>query len=206
MSRRVLLLTALLTVMPSIPGWAQQPEPASNQNPQSETHNALRALKKRLVDAMNKNDIDGMLAELHPNVVITWQNAEVSRGHKGVREYLERMTKGSNAIVRGYHADIDVDALTALYGDNTGIAYGSSVEQFDLAAGTSFTLHGRWSATMVKENGRWLLASVHASSNLFDNPLVAAARKSLYVGVGVSFVLALIIGWFLGRRSSRAKA
>lgn len=204
MSKRVVCLTAFLAVFCTLPA---RPQPATPPGPaNADVHNALRALKTRLVDAMNRSDIDGMLAELHPNVVITWQNAEVSRGHKGVREYLERMTKGPSPIVHGYHADIDVDDLTTLYGDNTGVAYGSSVETFDLAGGRKFTLHGRWSATMVRENGRWLLANVHASSNLFDNPLVDAAKKTLYLGVLISFLIALLIGWLIGRRSSRARA
>jgi ketosteroid isomerase-like protein len=178
--------------------------PLFAQEPNAEIHNALRALKARLVAAMNKNDIDGILAELHPNVIVTWQNAEVSRGHKGVREYLERMTRGPHAAVRGYHGEFEADDLTTLYGDKSGIAFGNSTERFDLVGGKSFTLHGRWSATLVKENGRWLLSSVHASSNLFDNPLVSAAKKALYAGVLISFVVALLIGWFIGRRS-RAK-
>jgi len=205
MRKRVLFVTGLLIAMSSLTASTQEAQPPAGQEPQAAVHDALRALKTRLVSAMNKNDIDGMLAELHPNVVITWQNAEVSRGHKGVREYLERMTKGPAAVVRAYHAEIEVDDLTTLYGDNTGIAYGSSLEKFDLVGGRSFTLHGRWSATMVRENGRWWLASIHASSNLFDNPLVAAARTALYVGLVVSFLVALLIGWLIGRRSARAK-
>jgi ketosteroid isomerase-like protein len=193
MKKRAIFLTVFLAW--TFPAWTQ---PA--------IHDALRALRGRLVTAMNKNDIDGILAELHPNVVVTWQNAEVSRGPAGVRAYLERMTKGPNPIVRGYHAEINVDDLTTLYGENTGVAYGSSVENFDLAGGQSFTLHGRWSATMVRENGRWLLASVHASSNLFDNPLLNAAKKFLYLGIAVSFLVALLIGWFVGRRFSKPAA
>ncbi len=193
MKKRAIFLTVFLAW--TVPAWTQ---PA--------IHDALRALRGRLLTAMNKNDINGILAELHPNVVVTWQNAEVSRGPAGVRAYLERMTKGPNPIVRGYHAEINVDDLTTLYGENTGVAYGSSVENFDLAGGQSFTLHGRWSATMVRENGRWLLASVHASSNLFDNPLLNAAKKFLYLGIAVSFLAALLMGWFVGRRFSKPAA
>jgi hypothetical protein len=176
------------------------------QEPQAPIHDALRQLKARLVVAMNKNDIDGIVRELHPNVVITWQNAEVSRGPQGVRAYLERMTKGPNKAVRGYHAEIEVDDLTTLYGDNTGVAYGSSVERFDLVSGRTFTLHGRWSATMVRENGRWLLASVHASSNLFDNPLVDATRKMLLLALAGSALVAFICGLVFGRRTRKVRA
>jgi ketosteroid isomerase-like protein len=196
MNKSVILLSGLLMACTA----------AFAQEPNASIHDALRALRGRLLTAMNKNDIPGILAELHPNVVVTWQNAEVSRGPAGVRAYLERMTKGPNPIVRGYHADINVDDLTTLYGDNTGVAYGSSVERFDLAGGQSFTLHGRWSATMVRENGRWLLASVHASSNLFNNPLLNATRKTIYVGALDSVLAALLIGWFVGRRFSRTGA
>jgi hypothetical protein len=198
MKMKVLFLTIVLAAF--VPGYA------TPQEPNAPIHDALRQLRGRLLTAMNKNDIDGMLAELHPNVVVTWQNAEVSKGPQGVREYLERMTKGPSSVVRGYHAEINVDDLTTLYGDKTGVAYGSSVERFDMRGGQTFTLRGRWSATMVNENGRWLLASVHASSNLFDNPLLNAAKQSLYIAVAVSFILALLIGLFIGRRSSRAKA
>ena len=192
--KRVLVTIALFTALTV----------HASPEPNADVHNALRQLKTRMVAAMNRNDIDAMLAELHPDVVITWQNAEVSRGREAVRAYLVRNTRGANPIVKSYHADIDVDQLTALYGGDTGIAYGSSTERFDLRGGMNFTLHGRWSATMVNDHGRWLLASVHASSNLFDNPLVSATKKMLYVAVTIAFVVALVLGWFLGRRRAAA--
>ncbi|HKR66818.1 MAG TPA: nuclear transport factor 2 family protein, partial [Thermoanaerobaculia bacterium] len=87
---------AVLVICCALPAIAQEPDAA--------VHNALRALKARLVDAINRNDIDAILAELHPNVVVTWQNAEVSHGRDQVRAYLERTTRGPNPIVNRYHA------------------------------------------------------------------------------------------------------
>ena len=68
--------------------------PMSSQAPplkDEAVHNELRALRDGLIDAMNKGDIDRELAYMHPNVVVTWHNAEVSRGRDGVRAYLTRM-------------------------------------------------------------------------------------------------------------------
>ena len=178
MKKRALSMAGLLVTLLLMP-MSSAAELIPVAEPNHEIHNALRGLRDRLLDATNKKDIDGILAEMHPNVVVTWQNAEVSHGKQAVRAYLERMLKGPNPIVKSYGATVNVDDLTTLYGPNTGVAYGSSVETFDLASGQKFTMHGRWSATMVNENGRWLLASVHASSNLFDNPLLNAAKKSL---------------------------
>jgi hypothetical protein len=163
-------------------------------------HAALRLLREELLGSVRKMDIEGIIRNLHPNIVVTWQNAEVSRGHQGVREYLNRMLGGTNPFVKSFKTEVNVDELTALYGESTGIAFGSSIDQFDLAAGQKFTLHGRWTATLIKVDGKWLVAGMHASTNLFDNPLLNAAKRSLYAAAGASFIIALGFGWFLGRR------
>ena len=150
---------------------------ASIQAPAVEaTHNALRAMRDGLMDAVNKSDIDQELTYLTTNVVITWHNAEVSRGREGVRDYYNRMLNGPNKVVADFHAEVNVDELTILYGENTGIAFGSSVEHFKLTNGRSFDLKGRWTATMVKEDGRWLVAGLHVSTNIFDNVMLDMAK------------------------------
>jgi ketosteroid isomerase-like protein len=157
-----------------------------------------------MLDAMKKGDIERELTYLHPNVVVTWQNAQVSRGRDGVRDYLNHMLKGSNKVVSSFNTDINVDELTILYGGDTGISFGSSREQIGFAGGSSVDYNGRWSATLVKEDGKWLIASLHASTNLFDNPFLATARRVMYgVGAG-ALIIGLALGFFLGRRRKGA--
>jgi len=164
------------------------------------THNELRALRDGVLDAMNKGDIDRQLSYLHTNVVVTWHNAEVSRGREGVRAYYNRLTSGPEKMVSAFRASITVDELTILHGDSTGIAFGSSTENFTLTSGRDFQLKGRWSATLVKEGGRWLIASLHASTNIFDNTLLNLAKKTaIWVGVFGLFG-GVVLGWLLGRR------
>jgi ketosteroid isomerase-like protein len=136
--------------------------------------------------------------------VITWHNAEVSRGRDGVRAYMDRMLNGPNKVVESYKADVNVDELTILYGGDTGISFGSAIEHFKMANGKTMDLPARWSATLVKENGQWLIANLHASDNLFDNPLLNAAKAALYWVGGAGLLLGLVIGFFLGRRGRRA--
>jgi ketosteroid isomerase-like protein len=142
-------------------------------------HNELRAVRDGLLAGMNKGDIEAQLAYLHTNVVVTWHNAEVSRGHEGVRKYLDRMLKGSNKVVEKFSADVTVDELSILYGGDTAIAFGSAQERFTLAGGRQFDFTGRWSATLVKEGGKWLIANLHTSNNIFDNALLNAAKRML---------------------------
>jgi ketosteroid isomerase-like protein len=180
---------------------------ASSQAPPPKdeaVHNELRALRDGLIDAMNKGDIDRELAFMHPNVVVTWHNAEVSRGRDGVRAYLTRMLSGPNKVVSSYSATVDVDELTILYGGSTGISFGSAIEHFKLNDGRMLDLPARWSATVVKDGDKWLIASLHASDNLFDNPLLALAKRTAYWAGGAALVVGLIAGFAIGRRRKRA--
>jgi len=164
------------------------------------THNELRALRDGLLEAMNKGDIERQLSYLHTNVVITWHNAEVSRGREGVRAYFNKMTGGPDKLVDKFSAEVTVEELTILYGDDTGISFGSSIEHFKLTSGRSFDLKGRWTATLVKENGHWLIASLHVSTNIFDNTLLNLAKRSVIWVALLSLVVGMITGWLLTRK------
>lgn len=190
-----------------MPASSQAPPKAPPQAPPANdeaTHNELRALRDGLIDAMNKGDIERELTYLEPNVVVTWHNAEVSRGRDGVRAYLTRMLSGPNKVVSGYSANVQVDELTILYGGDTGISFGSAVEHLTLSNGTALDLPARWSATLVKTGDKWLVASLHASDNLFDNPVLAMAKRTAYWAGGICLVVGLLIGMLLGKARKKA--
>jgi uncharacterized protein (TIGR02246 family) len=194
---RALIAALFLLSLTSLPSLAQTPADEA-------THNELRALRDGILDAMSKGDVERELTYFHPNVVVTWHNAEVSRGRDGVRKYLRRMLEGPHRKVDRFNADVNVDALTVLYGDDTGISYGSAVEHFTLKGGRELALPARWSATLVKDGNRWLIASLHASDNLFDNPLLNLARKAAWWAGGLGLLAGAGLGFALGRRRRRA--
>lgn len=195
---KTLIAVLVFLCLAVLPVWSQTP-------PKDEAvHNELRALRDGLIDAMNKGDIDRELAYMHPNVVVTWHNAEVSRGRDGVRAYLTRMLSGPNKVVSSYSATVEVDELTILYSGDTGISFGSAVEHFKLNNGTTLDLPARWSATLIKEGDKWLIASLHASDNLFNNPLLDMAKRTAYWAGGISLIVGLLAGLVIGK--SRKKA
>ena len=189
----VILLTAVFLATP-IFARAQTPKP------EDPAHAELRQLRDKLLAAMNKSDLEGILGVLHTNVVITWHNAEVSRGRDGVRAYYNRIMSGPDKYVESFNCNLNVDELTILYGGNTGISFGSADEQYTLASGKKLSVKGRWTATLLKEGGQWLVTSLHASTNLFDNVLLDVAKKMMKIAVGISLVAGAAIGWFIGRR------
>jgi ketosteroid isomerase-like protein len=153
---------------------------------------------------MNSSDIEAQLAFLHPNVVVTWHNAEVSRGRDGVRDYLNRMLNGPSKVVQKFGAQVKVDELSIIYGGDTALAFGSAQEHFTLAGGRSFDFTGRWSATMVKDGGKWLIANLHTSDNIFDNPLLNQVKTAVPWVAGGSLLIGAVAGWLTGRRRRRA--
>src|SRR5207247_7204285 len=96
------------------------------------------------------------------------------RGTDNVRAYYEKMMKGDQRVVTSVQIKPVVDELSIIYGGDTAIAFGSSDDHFQLRRGLEFEVHNRWTATLVKENGQWLIAAFHASASLFDNPLLSA--------------------------------
>jgi ketosteroid isomerase-like protein len=159
-------------------------------------HNQLRALRTEIIDTITKGDFESLVRHVHTNVVVTWQNAEVCRGHQGLRDFLNRMGKEA---FKGYRVPPTPDELTILHGGDTGVSFGHVVAQYKLF-GTDYEFKSRWTATLVRENDRWLLASYHVSLNALDNPLLNAAKQSLYWVGGVAAMIGLIIGLLLGKR------
>jgi hypothetical protein len=53
---------------------------------------------------------------------------------------------------------------------------------------------------MVKEGGHWLIANLHTSDDIFDNPLLNQVKKLLPLVGGAGVLVGCLIGWLIGRR------
>ena len=178
--------------------------PLLAQEPDADIHNALRQLKTTMETALNARDLDTIVANVHPNVVFTTMNGDVCRGPQQIRAYFDKMLTARNRIVKDVKVSFNVDALTTLYGGDTGVAYGSSKDHYELTDGKTFDISGRWTCTMVKDGDRWVIASFHYSANVFNNPILDRLKSAiLWTGIGAA-VIALIIGFLLGRMRRRA--
>ena len=164
------ILSGLLVLQLSLIAVAQDDSVAGDNIGDEElVHDELRALRDGALKAYENKDIEQLLTYLHPNVAVTVQNAEILRGHQGVREFHERMSVGDDSEVISTRSSFNVDELSMLYGDDTAVAVGSMNDEFVLRRGLEFSLESRWTATMVKEDGKWLVTAFHVSTNMFDN-------------------------------------
>jgi ketosteroid isomerase-like protein len=176
--------------------------------PEHPAHQELRALRDELVNALNSNDLDRLLRHVTEDVVATWQDAEVSRGHKGVRDYYNRMMVGADRIVESVTAKAEVDDLTRLYGQDkdTGLAFGRLEQDFKLTNGMNFHLSNRWTAHVAKDAGQWKLSAFHVSANLFDNAVLrTVTRQTMFWTGGIALPLGFVLGLIVARVFSRRR-
>lgn len=176
--------------------WAQSPSPApAAEHP---AHNQLRALRAKMEAAMNSLDVDGLLAHVTDDVVFSTMNGDVVRGKEGIRDYFHKMMTGPDKRVVALKTHFVADDLTILYGENAGVAFGHSEDQYRLTDGSEFSVQPRWSATMVRQQGAWKVANFHYSVNMFDNPVTNTVLKKTYWAVGAGVVAGVLLGAALG--------
>lgn len=178
-------------------------------------HDEIRALKAGAEEAFNAigssgkdGDIESIIQYVDDNVVLAAMNGDVVVGKQGIRDYFKEKIAGPDSTVASMHHTFNVADLTTLYGDDTGVAYGDTVGTYELTNGMSFTVNANWTATVVKENGKWLLASFQFAPSIFDNPLVDKAVSMMYwVAAAAGFaglIAGLLLAWLLRRRTASA--
>ena len=62
----------------------------------------------------------------------------------------------------------------------------------------TYRFDGRWTATAIKDNGRWKVLAIHAGTNFLDNPVINAIERNTMTFAAVSTALGAIVGFLLG--------
>jgi ketosteroid isomerase-like protein len=199
---RVVLFLAIV-LSPGLGSWSRaQTSPSTAPAPLDATQ-AIAVLRQGLIDSFNNQDIDTLVKYLAPDVVVTWQNGEVSHGPAELKAYYLKMMKGDHPIVAKITSDPKVDGRQ-IYGD-WAVSYGHMNDRFLLTDGSDLLLDSRFTATISRQGDQWLITAFHLSTNTFDNPVLGYAGKkgatygALGGGAG-GLVIGLLIGVVFGRK------
>lgn len=192
---------AIATTKSDIEVTVQAPMPSPEQ-----MHQELRVLKTSMEKALNDMNIDAVVAHVTDDIVFTTMNGDMVRGRANVRKYFETMMKGDKRRVQSVQTKFDVGDVAKLYGNDVAVAFGTSKDHYVLVGGEDFDVQARWSSTMIRRDGQWLIANFHYSTNMFDNPVLDAQRKfGINVGLAILTVLTLLAFW-LGRLQGKRKS
>jgi ketosteroid isomerase-like protein len=192
--RYAFVVAALLWPLPMTP---------QNNDLHQEDRQALLKILSNVENAINAQDIEGLIALMSPDCTVTWWNAEISRGHDEIRAYYRRMVKDDGRIISKYTTKAKLGAHARFVGSSGDVALADGSmedELFPIIRGT-FKLNSRWSATAAKSGGEWKIVNLHLSSNIFTNPLISELTRALWYAGGAGLLIGGLAGWFLGRRA-----
>jgi ketosteroid isomerase-like protein len=136
---------------------------------------------------------------LDPEVVVVFLNGEVARGIPQVQAYFDKVLDGSKAILKDYNTQATVGA-PARFAGNVAIADGTTKDNFTFADGSEMKVNTFWTVTLAKRDGDWKVLQLHFSSNFFNNPLVAAVERKLFMFAVIALLVGFAIGYFVKRR------
>ena len=191
-------LCTLLLVTTGFGAAAGEPDPYAAERA------ALIKLFREIEAGINAQDVERMVAQMHPAATVTWLNGEVSRGHDEIRAYYHRMVKGDQRYLNKYLTKAEVSKPARFLADGTvAIADGTAEDDFFPVSRAPFHLSSRWSASCVKVGGEWKMMTLHLSSNVFTNDLIAEATDAVHYGIAGGAAGGLLIGWLVGRRRKR---
>ncbi len=177
----------------------------AQDDPHQEDRLALRNILSEVEKAINAQDIEGIIAQMSPDCTVTWWNAEISRGHDEIRAYYRRMVKDDGRLITKYTTVAKVGAPARFVGSggDVAVADGSMEDEFFPVIRGPFKLSSRWSATIAKSGGQWKIVSLHMSSNVFTNTLIAELTRALWYAGAAGLSIGLLGGWFLRRRRAK---
>ncbi len=191
------------TAAPAVtPAAAPAVTPATSPNAvQTKAHEDLRAMKDRLVTALNARNVDALLADVDPQIRLTTMDNELSKGPDGLKAYYAKMMSGANRVVDEMKVTAEADDLSLLSDDGkTALTTGTATAHFKLTGGKEMNVPLRWTAQSMNRGGQWKINSAHFSANMFDNPVLSMATSFAYWLAGGAGIIGLIIGWLIGRR------
>ena len=152
-------------------------------------HEALRQTRAEIIAAIESRDPDKIVALLHPDVIVTWQDGTVCHGVDELRAFYDRMGKDA---FQGFKVPHEPDGLSILHGGDTATVAGRLVADYHLL-GKAFEFESRWTATLVQRDGRWVVAAYHVSLNALDNPILGAAKSAAWIALAAGFLGGLVL-------------
>lgn len=175
---------------------------ASAADAHDEDRKALLKVFDEIVNGINEQNIDRMVAQMDKNATVIWLNAEASRGHAEIQAYYRKMVNTSgtgDAILKKYLTKAKVAAPARFLGDDIAVADGTMEDEFFPIRRGPFKLNSNWSVTCVKRDGRWKILHLHLSTNVFNNELLDEVKQMVWYAAGGGLLAGLALMWVIGR-------
>ncbi|MEO7297187.1 MAG: nuclear transport factor 2 family protein [Verrucomicrobiota bacterium] len=164
---------------------------------------AIQAAFNKVGESGKAEDMAPLLELVHPDVILTAMNGQSVRGKNGIMEYFKHHMIDEGHYVKRLHHDFEADELSNLLKPDVAINRGTSLGTYVFTDGKEFKVHTRWTATMVKLDGRWTVVAFQFGPSIFDNPVLDAAIGWIKKGAAIAGVVGLLLGVIIGRKTAK---
>lgn len=175
--------------------------------PRTKDHNALRSLMGNVVVAMNNRDVSLLMNSLAKDFSVTTVEQQILTSPKELEDYFEKTFKSPDSIVSDLKISPQADVLTKFTGEKNGFCYGKNLETYTMKDGRKIDMESRWTAALVKEDGQWKIAAIHAGVNFLKNPVVeklgSAIPKTAIIGFLCGGLVVFLVRFILGRTKAK---
>jgi len=173
-------------------------------------HAALLSLFPLVTAALNTQKLDDLAPLLAPGASLTFVDQSVAHDVPELKATFARWLNASSDLAGVTFVPL-IDRPAQIIGD-TALVTGTSRDLYHLKDGNTLTVPARWSATLLRQDGAWRLASLHCGANLVDNPILdialMRAKQSavhlIWLVTASALLAGLVVGLFAGRRSARS--
>lgn len=174
----------------------------------AQTHNELRDILRTLVSSINSGKYEEMNEVLSKDIEATPINSEYLVGKEQVNNYFSKWF-GEKGKLKSLNISMNADKLTWIHNSgDIGIVSGSGIEKYELKDGRTYDLKTRWTATVIKEEGKWKMRSFNSSVNFLDNPIINEIESSIskysIISAITSLILGVGIGFSIGKKKNKA--
>src|SRR5262245_9269049 len=168
----------------------------------------LDAFRKGLFTAFNEGKYQEML-EKHvlPDAIAVWEDGNLTKGHAEILAEFDKLSK----IITKIQVDPTIDHRLVFDNGKTVISAGKLRDTYLLKGGQQVALDSVFTVTLVKQEGKWMLASFNGVADAFDNQVIDLSMQQQRIwSAGIGLLVGLAVGgfiaYFLSRPSGAGKA
>lgn len=157
---------------------------------------AIAQTREMAIQAINTRDFSKIEPYLHPSFTITTVDNRVFHKVQEFEQYWNRQFTGP---LQKIVMDVNVDPTRVFLSPDTEVAYGDAIATFYFRDGNVQPMAMRWTAVLQRFQGKWTIQSLHFSSNLLNNPVLAGAQRmgrnaAIATGIGGLLIGAVVMG------------
>lgn len=165
---------------------------------------AIIRTREIALEALNTRNFTKIDPYLHPQFIITTVDNQVFHTTSEFEKYWNQQF---SSTIENIKMQLQGESIRTFLSPEIDVAAGGAITTFSFKDGKSANMTLRWTAVLQKLEDKWMIQSLHFSSNLLDNPVLNAARqlnKTLGVAAGLGgFLLGAATMVILNRRTKR---